>query len=101
MLVFLGGCAFTRHSAPVAIASVGASAFVGFGTGRAIEGDWSTSGRKFAVADSAFIAGYAYGLRGVGCFDEVRRPHCDELAYTTLWLGVLGLIGSHVWQAVR
>ena len=100
MLVLVGGCALTRgHSKPVAIASIGASAFVGFGTGQAIDGEWS-SAWKFAVADSAFVAAYVYGFRGLACFGP-EHASCDRLAYPTLWLGVLGLLGSRVWQVVH
>ena len=82
------------------VAAVGASAFVGFGTGQATEGTWSTSGWKFAVADGAFIAGTIYGLRSIGCVDASHGGDCDELVFTTLCLGVLGLLGSHVWQVL-
>ena len=100
VLVLVAGCAFRRHPVPVAFAAVAASGFVGFGTGRAIEGRWSSSGWKLALADSAFVAGTAYGLpAALGCVSA--HGDCDALRMTTLWLGLLGLIGSRAWQVAR
>jgi hypothetical protein len=99
--VFLAGCLAPRaygRSTITAIAAVGASAFVGFGAGQAVDGEWSTRGWQFAVADSAFAASIVYGVRGFGCISTTHASECDPVAYAALWTGLLGLIGSRLWQ---
>lgn len=48
----------------------------------------------------AFVATYVFGMRAVGCIDAADGGRCDELAYAALWIGLLGLVGSRVWQVL-
>ena len=87
-----------RISAVRAVVSVVASAIVGFGSGQAIDGDWSTAAEAMTI-DGALVSSVAYGLHGLGCLAWApRAAPCDGLALTALWIGVLGLPASHAAQ---
>jgi hypothetical protein len=72
--------------------------FLGFGSGQAVQGRWTETGWIFTVGEAASIAAIVVGVNSEveDCFDE----QCDDDNGALIAVGVIGLIGLHVWEIV-
>lgn len=74
--------------------------FIGFGTGHIVQGRWGEIGWVFTLGDVASYAAIIVGAREF-CLDRADGTPCDNTrAGTLLAVGVLGLIGFHVWETL-